>query len=171
MRNVLPTKIPEGPKKYRRVEAWKNPRIRLQMTAREEPFEQAVRLIRKYTPPERKGIAMISRFDNILPFAAGKYSDLPYPDLQWFVISKRERSEVLRYFAEKKPRFVFVDTDIGKNIATEDPAYVITKPIKDEYIARIGRMKLFPALWRRVGPDYVLKEQTPMISVWERKMK
>ena len=150
---------------------WKNPFIEIRSTAEEKLIQKSVDLIKKYTPENQKGIAVFSKYDNILPFAAGKYSDLPYPDLQWFLVSPKEEAEIIRYFEQQKPEYIFVDTDVERNFEYDRPPLLSSKVLLSEYVYRVERLNLLKNLWHKLKINYELKEKTPLLSVWKRKEK
>ena len=150
------------------VEEWKNPKLPIASNAEEKIFQQAIDLIDKYTSNDQKNIAIFSRYDNIIPFAAGKYSALPIHDLQWLLISSKEYNQVTTYFNTQKPKYLFVDTDIERNFEYDRPFIQSPHLIIVEHLFRIGRLKLMQKLWHEIKHDYKLKEKTPLLSVYKR---
>ena len=130
-------------------------------------FQQAIDLIQKYTPEKKKDIAIFSRYDNIIPFAADKYSNLPIQDLQWLLISSKEYHQIIQFFNVKKPKYLFVDTDIERNFEYDRPFIQSPQLIIIEHLFRIGRLKLMQKLWNEIKCNYKLQEKTPLLTVYE----
>ena len=149
------------------VEEWKNPKLPIASNAEEKIFQQAIDLICKYTPKEKNDIAIFSKYDNIIPFAAGKYSNLPIQDLQWLLMSSKEYNQITSYFNNKKPKYLFVDTDIERNFEYDRPFVQYPQVIFVEHLFRVARLKLIQKLWNEIKCNYKLQEKTPLLSVYE----
>ena len=149
------------------MEEWKNPKLQIASNAEEKIFQQAIDLISKYTPNTKKDIAIFSRYDNIIPFAAGKYSNLPIQDLQWLLMSPKEYNQITTYFKTEKPKYLFVDTDIERNFEYDRPFIQSPHLIIVEHLFRVGRLKLMQKLWNEIKCKYKLQEKTPLLSVYE----
>lgn len=147
---------------------WTNPRARVVTTTPEGTFNQAVDLIHRYS--KDPGISIISKYDCILPFLAERYSAMPYPDLQWFIVTPREIAEVARYVGEKKPEYLFVDTDIDRAFRRDEIRHDVPRWLdcREESLMRVMRLQTLRITFDQVRGQYRLVERTPIISVWKR---
>ncbi|HBM16413.1 MAG TPA: hypothetical protein DD381_08755 [Lentisphaeria bacterium] len=159
---------------------WKNPNAKIISTISEYLFNCAITLINKYIPEKEKGIYIYSKYDNIIPFLAGKYSAMAYPDLQWFVMNENMAENVTNKIKKEKPEFIFVDKDIDRNLEYEYQGSLefITNTIQNrdykgafrkESFFRVYRIGYLKILFDKVKHDYILIDSSPLISVWKRR--
>jgi hypothetical protein len=69
-------------------------------------------VIEKYSADARRGIFIISKYDNFLPFISGHYSLMPHCELPYWLITENEIRRAVYAIREGRPEYVFVDTDI-----------------------------------------------------------
>lgn len=147
---------------------WDNPRAQIITTIPEEPFVNSSEIINRYSSD--KSIDIISRYDNLIPFLAGKYSSMPMPDIQWFINKEADLNEIVQYIRIKKPKFLFVDTDIDRSHRYEIPSGIDSESelsLKAEAVARYHRLTYIKKSFDLVRGSYRLKEKGELISVWE----
>lgn len=134
-------------------------------------FQNGVDLIHKYAA-ESNGIYIISEYDNILPFLAHKYSLMPFFDLKWYLLTKKELWKTIDVINAQKPQYLFVDTGIDRNLNDEiiDPNFTEKKisGLNEESIWRVQRLKLLNFVYQSVKVNYTLVESGSLISVYKR---
>lgn len=145
---------------------WISPRISISTTMPEQPFIDASTLIKKYN--QATSIYIISQFDNILPFYADKYSALPYSDLQWFLNTPYESQNVTRILQDKKPEFIFVDSNIESNRSFEQFNSNFSG-LEAESLVRIRRLEALAKIFKSIKDNYLLQEHGAIVSVYRRK--
>ncbi len=146
---------------------WRFERASLVSTIDPEPVRESISLIHKYSAKE-KGLYIISRYDNLLPYLSGRYSLMPFFDMQWHLISGRETTAAVDNIRSHKPDYVFVDTNINN---FEDPwskLFMSTADI-NERISRVGRYRELQKIFAAVSGDYEKIESGTLLSVYARK--
>ncbi|MCX5786128.1 MAG: hypothetical protein NTX59_10610 [Elusimicrobia bacterium] len=145
---------------------WTFKNAKLVSTINPDLFSGAVALIQKYS--EGKGIYIISKYDNILPFLSGRYSLMPHFEMPWYMISDKLGDEVFAKLESMKPEYLFADSDM--NAANPDPwAAVYALPLlKTERPARAGRLMELRELFNKEAPNYKLVEAGSLMSVYRR---
>ena len=151
-----------------KVYTWNFDRARLITTINPEPIRQSMELIKKYSP-EDKGIYIISKYDNLLPFLSARYSLLPYFEMSWHFLSDAESREAVDLLRQRRPQYLFVDTDIDHY--DEDPWESIYSSESDinERASRIGRYAELYKLFQAVKDDYEKVDGGTLLSVYKRK--
>lgn len=149
------------------VHDWSNPRARIRTTMPEIPFTDSVDLIRRHAGGP--GIAIISRFDTVLPFLADTYSDMLVPDLQWFINTPEDRHRIIADLQARLPATLFVDTDIDRHRNYDISPTDWREPRNcSESILRFHRLTQLAVIFEAVRSRYALVETGPLISVWRR---
>ena len=69
-------------------------------------------LIQKYSPGENYGIYIISKYDNLLPFMAGRYSLMPHFSLMGYLLDESSFRRVVGAVKVNAPRYFYADKDI-----------------------------------------------------------
>lgn len=148
---------------------WKNPRAQIVTTTPEDMFDQAAGLIRRYD--RSNGIHILSKYDAVLPFLAERYSAMPFPDLQWFIVSPADVTAVADAVSRDKPEYLFVDTDIDRAFYRDliGPFIPKWRRSQDEALMRAHRLMTLRQVFDQVRGDYQLAETSPLLSVWKRK--
>jgi hypothetical protein len=135
-------------------------------------FEEAVNLIKRYNPKDN-GIFIVSKYDHILPILAGKYSAMPYNELPTNLVSPKEVEVASDAILKHNPAFLFVDSDIGRNLYGEIPKendpVAIQLGLYGEAKARVMVLQGLNDVYARVAGRYVLCESGRLISVYCRK--
>jgi hypothetical protein len=83
-----------------------------------ELFEEAANLIEQYSP-NNKGIYIISKYDNVLPVLAGRYSAMPFNELLISLVSPKEVDMAAQAILTNRPQILFIDSDIGNALDLE----------------------------------------------------
>ncbi len=131
-------------------------------------FINGANLIKEYS--EDKGIYILSKYDNILPFLAKRYSAMPYFEVSNFLVTQSEIQECVDVIIKNKPTYLFVDTDIERNLNTDiiNKAVPELSYLHDESVWRVQRLNLLKDLFNAVHGDYRLIERGYLISVYKR---
>ncbi len=150
---------------------WDFPTAKFVTTMDPMYFRDAVGLINKYE--KRKGIYILSKYDNILPYLAGKYSAMPFVEVGLSLVTGREMKQTIDAINGNRPEFIFIDTDIGRNYLGDvyDPTNKATRWL-ETYVLSSGRAMVlgnFQRLYGEVKDQYQLVERGLLISVYKRK--
>jgi hypothetical protein len=133
-------------------------------------FMDSIALIQEYVPSEN-AIYIISKYDSFLPFLSKKYSAMPFFDLQWFLLTDREVNLCIERIQTQKPQYLFVDTDIERNLNGE----IVTAELRfisgpgEESLVRVQRLNLLMDIFKAVKKDYELVKQGRLLTVYKRK--
>lgn len=159
-----------------KVYQWDFPRAKLQSTMNPQPFQESMILIQRYS--QSKAIYIISQYDNFLPFLAGRYSAMPYLQLDLSIVTKKELAVAIAAIQEAKPQYLFVDSNIKDSHFYEvlDPndAFVkVSDPIElRPYALSLGRaMTLLnlAAVFKGIEQDYQPIYRGALITVYQRR--
>lgn len=150
---------------------WNMERGHFVSTMNPKYFEDSIQLIQKYSP--QNGIYMISKYDAFLPFMAKRYNAMPYIEMSQFLITKNEMQNVIDTVNSKQPEFLFVDTDINRNLNTD---IVNSKApnigyLHNESVWRVQRLNLLKDVFNAVRDDYEPLEKALLVTVYQRKNK
>jgi hypothetical protein len=146
---------------------WDFSRARLLSTINPQPVKESVALIRKYSRDSNSGIYIISKYDNLLPFLAERYSKMPAFYLQDYlrdaVSTKRAVSSILR----ELPEYIYVDSDLEQM-----PNDLWKKLFDDEHIqrereSRFGRYNELKTVFEAVRQNYVCVESAGLLTVYK----
>jgi hypothetical protein len=146
---------------------WQFKNANLISTINPEPLKESIDLIHRYSKTG-KNIYIISKYDNLIPFLAGRYNSISSFDLRWRLLTKSDTEIAINRVFEDKPEYIFVDEDIDK---TDDPwANLFTDDFNiRERFARIGRYKELAKVFNGFARDYQKIETGGVLSVYERK--
>ncbi len=153
-----------------KVYEWKIDKASIISTMNPLYFEQSINLIQKYTPYS-KGVYMISKFDNILPFLSSRYSRMPFFDLSWYLITEKEVKNAINTIKNNNPQYIFVDSDIYRNFKNDiiDSEIPEIGYLSQESIWRVQRLELLDRVFNNISSDYKIVEKGILISVYKRK--
>ena len=149
---------------------WDMERAKFISTMDPRYFERSLRLLALHTQDE-KGIFIISKYDRFIPFIAGRYSAMPFFDLEWFLITQKEIDHTVEFLKEKKPRYLFVDTDIDCDFAQSQ----VVGPkssyagFGSESLWRAERLRCLKTVFDAVRGDYERGEAAELLTVYFRK--
>ena len=154
-----------------RTYEWNLERAQFRSTMNPKDFLDSVSLIQQYANSEN-GIYIISKYDNVLPFLAKKYSAMPFFDVQWVLLTEHEVNLCIERIKAMKPPHLFVDTDIERNLNGE----IIRIPIPRlgdlgyEPLSRVQRLNLLKDVFAAVKDDYELEMSSGLLAVYKRKV-
>ncbi len=138
------------------------------------PFVDSVSLIKEFTEAE-SAVYIISKYDNFIPFLAEKYSAMPFFDVPWFLITAKEIDLCIERLVERKPSYIYVDTDIDRSLNGD---IVVGKfPIEGNYEDGIGiesrmrveRLNLLKTIYAAIKDDYEPVKKGILLTAYKRK--
>ena len=152
------------------VYQWTFDRAKLISTIPPRLIQDSVALIQKYSPKDRPGMYIISRYDGLLPFLAHRFSAMPFFEMISFLYSERERDEAVRRIRDHKPEYLFADRSI--QFPWEDRWAVLNHSefFLKERASHFGRHEVLREIFLRVRDGYEKIEDGGLISVYKRKM-
>ena len=150
------------------VYEWELDRAKLTSTMDPRYFQNGVELIQKYS--QGPSIHVISKYDNFLPFLAGRYSAMPYFEMSKFLISPRETALCVERLLTDRPEYLFVDTDIRRDYAADMVHRFSPLGTLNGYSRyRVAQMQLMQKVFATVQDQYELVEQGLILSVYKRR--
>ena len=154
-----------------RLYHWQFPRANVTTTIETSPVKEAVGLIDDYAGAD-KAVFIISRYDNLLPFLARRYSGMPQFEMPYALIAGKETVEAIESIQKSAPRFLFVDTDIDLRNVPFDPwnKLFFSQFDKNERISRYGRLLELQKIFNCVRDGYEKVAEGRIISVYKRKI-
>ncbi len=162
------------------VYQWSFKRAKLKSTMDPKYFSDSIRIMTKYS--KHRKIYIISKYDNILPFLADKYSGMPFFEVSSFCFSQQEVNQCIDTIKKTKPEYIFIDTDIDRTLNTDivnpngDTGYLgflnvkYEKYLKMESISRVQRLALLKIIFNSVRNDYVPVENGYLITAYRKKI-
>jgi hypothetical protein len=123
---------------------------------------------------------MISKFDNFLPFLAGKYSAMPFNELGTSLLTEKEVRLSIEKIMVDRPFHIFVDAEIARP-SEVTPAYAfalkhidwITTKQPDTFLSRvrnkIAMLDELKHVFAGVKAYYRPLEKGGLLSVYERR--
>jgi hypothetical protein len=158
-----------------RTFTWTLPRAKIVTTIDPVPIQEAVALIDKYSGQQRHGIYLVSKYDSFLPFLSARYSLMPYPELGYSLITERDVRRAVDAITDRRPEYIFVDTDIDTYSSGADPSAVDpwsklfnNKNSNRERASRLGRMVELRRVYESVASGYVKIDGGRLISVYRK---
>lgn len=133
-------------------------------------FENSANLIQKFST--EPAIHIVSKYDNILPFLAKKYSAMPFSELAKFLSTPRELALSIEKIRQDRPLYLFVDTDIERDYTMDvlDPRIPPhLNNLQWFSVKRVKWQELLQKVFMAVKDDYEPVEQGMLISVYRRK--
>jgi len=149
---------------------WDTKNTGIRTTMNPKYFSNAVDLINKYIPKKEKGITLISQYDCLLPFLANKYSDLPYFDISQYLITEKEKDNVINRIKATKPEYIFVDSDI--NAPYEFDIVPISESgtgLHEESRMRVYTLNAIRDIFLAVKDAYTPIDEGTLITAYRRK--
>lgn len=148
--------------------AWTFPRATVVSTGDPAPIAESLAQIERYSSPGDRRVAIVSVFDNLLPFLAGRHSVFSHFDLQWALITAEERARAVEALRSARPAYVFVGREVEGDVA--DPRDVCCGvDTTDELESARGRIGEMARVFAAVADDYERIETGPLLSVYRRK--
>lgn len=152
---------------------WSFKKVDFKTTMDPKFFMDSVQLINAYEPSHR--LYLISKYDDLLPVLANKYSGMVYSQLALNLVTDLEMRKTIERIQTLKPRFLFVDTDIlrpqvGDIYNNKDIVSTVLTPIGDYSKGRAMMLENMKSVFLAIEGDYRLIARSPLISVYERKI-
>jgi hypothetical protein len=146
---------------------WDMDRARFKSTMDPAFFMDSTRLIRKYSQG-RNAVHIISKYDNFLPFLAGKFSAMPFFDVPWFLVTEKEVERCVSSLRQAGPEYLFVDTDIERSLNGEvlNPKEFAMWTLHDESLQRVQRLEKLRKVFEAVKGDYKPVERGVLLTVY-----
>ncbi|TRZ97502.1 MAG: hypothetical protein D4R81_12390 [Nitrospiraceae bacterium] len=154
-----------------RTYEWNLERAQFRSTMDPKYFVDSVSLIQQYANSEN-GIYIISKYDNVLPFLAKRYSAMPFFDVPWMLLTENEVRLCVESIKTKKPPYLFVDTDIERNLNGEivSARIPLVSDPGGESLLRVQRLSLLKEVFAAVKDDYGLEMSSGLLTVYKRKI-
>ena len=153
--------------------SWELDRARVISTVDPTPIQEAIKLIRKYSQQKDPGIYLISKYDNILPFLAGRYSLMPHFELAYSLFSEDMIEEAADRIKSNQPEYIFADANLEMIRAEQsyDPwsKIFVSKFDRTERISRLNRYLGLQKLFKAVQGRYQKIEEGEMLWVYKQK--
>ncbi len=146
---------------------WPFPRARVISTADPAPIAASLAQVERYSGPAERGICILSVFDNLIPFLAGRHSIFPHFDLQWALLTEEERRRAVEVVAGARPRYLFVGREVEGDVA--DPWDACGNGMDPERESARGRVDELRRVLDAVSADYERVETGPLLSVYRRR--
>ena len=151
---------------------WQFAKADLISTINPVPLQEAISQLQKYSG-NNPGIFILSQYDNILPFLAGKYSAMPHFELPYYLVSMKEEKHIVKLIRKEKPRYIFVDSGISYPFKFES-FDLWTRLFDDRFSllerqARFGRMQVLQNVFNAISGDYVKIDERQLISVYMKR--
>ncbi len=134
-----------------RTYAWQIPRARLIATVNPEVVQEAVDLIRHYSPEKDMRVYILSKYDSLLPFLSDRYSAMPFFEVSAFLFSEKEYRMVLNRLKDDKPRYLIVDTNIADYTSDRWANVYPGRFFARERASRLGRYELLYRLFQALS--------------------
>ncbi len=136
-------------------------------------FSDAAGLIGKYS--RENGIYIISKYDGILPFLSKRYSAMPFFEVNNFLVTSKEIQLCIDTINKAKPEYLFVDTDINRNLNTDiindktQGYFSGLDSMHEESVWRVQRLNLLKIIFHAVRDDYQPIEKGYLVTVYRKK--
>jgi hypothetical protein len=152
-----------------RVYRWQFPRAKVITTINPSSVAEAISLMNKCTEADN-GVFIISRYDNLLPFLARKYSRMPHFQLPYALVSREDTAAAVESIEKNCARFLFVDTDIDLAYEPFDPwnKLFLDEFVRKERASRYGRLVELKKVFDGVRNSYRRIAKGKLVSVYER---
>jgi hypothetical protein len=148
---------------------WPFETARLVSTMDPQLFINAVSLIKRYASGH--SIYIISRYDDLLPVLAGKYSAMPYNELLTNVITVNDADNLAKQLKQIKPLYLFVDTDIERNFNSDiynaDDPFTKYLRLNDYSNDRAYVMDRIKNVYQRIKSDYRPVAKSELLTVYK----
>lgn len=151
------------------VQNWSFKYGSFQTTMEPQLFSEAVHLIERYEP--NTSMYLISKYDTILPVLAHRYNALPVMNTVLDLLSYLDIDRCIQAIATNRPRYVFVDTDILRDLRNDIwlPSSFVSDHIYKESYGRVQAIKNMRKLYEGIQSDYEVLQKGSLITVYKRK--
>jgi len=147
---------------------WQFPTASFITTMDPSPFIESVNTIQKYCFENQ--IYLLSKYDNILPFLAGKYNGLPFIETLSYLIVYEDIQNVIDTIQRNKPIYLFVDTDIlrDKSFDSVDAGVKYLGYLSGRSFLRANKLNLLKQIFLAVEKEYIPVTRGSLITVYQR---
>lgn len=147
---------------------WNLSKAKFLSTMNPKYFTDSIELLEKYSKND-KGVYMISKYDHFIPFIANRYSNMPYLNLEWYILSDKELNTVIDFIREEKPQILYVDKNIISRDVNLYSPYSELSFQNFERQAHIERLKNLVQIFEAVKDDYEAVDSSYLLTVYRRK--
>ena len=149
-----------------RVYNWDFDSAKLKSTINPKFISDNLDLIDRYS--SNNGIYILSKYDHLFTIVGRKYSEMPYFDLSWYLLSQKEVNQCIEMLEDKKPKYIYVDNVIADNkLIINSNTYFGAD--HSESLLRYKRLRELQKVFDAVKHDYKLVDTSSLISVYVRK--
>ncbi len=148
--------------------AWQFDRARVTSTIDPGPIQESIELIHKYSENE-KGIYIISKYDNLLPFLSHRFSEMTYYEMTWHLFSDKEVTDAILKIQSAKPYYLFADRVIDKPMFDPWSKLFNNEETRMERASRFGRYSELKKIFDAIIGDYRMVDQGGLIAVYQRR--
>jgi hypothetical protein len=161
----------DGNFKDHKIYRWEFERARVVCTIDPGLIQESIDFIDKYSRSDHPSIHLISKYDCLLPFLAGKCSAMGFFELGSFIFSEKESGSAINAIRRDEPEYIFVDSNIEE---TSDNLW--SKMYRSDYAdreraSRLGRYVVLRNIFGAIEDDYQEVEKGSLISVYKRRPK
>lgn len=152
-----------------RVFDWKIGAGGLRSTADPQFFAHDVSMIRAAAP--RRRVFMISQYQDVLLFLAGKDTGFPWTDLMMSLVTEKELSTAAAAIRRDRPAVLIVDRDIARSRVGDivNGADPLIGYVQAGSLQRAGIVQNLDVLFNRVKGDYRLVKSGDLVDVYVRR--
>jgi hypothetical protein len=150
---------------------WNFERAKLITTIDPEPIQEAISLIQKYYFVPDSGIYIISKYDNLIPFLAKRYSLMPHFSMSGYLLNEQVTSKTISLIINNRPEYIFVDSDIELKPFDPWSSMFNDEGARGERESRFGRYLELRKIFDAVKDGYVSLESSEILTVYKRKIK
>lgn len=134
-------------------------------------FAEAKETMRRWEP--QKGVYVISQFDTLLTWLAGKYSLMPHADLVSYLSGPPALEATVDLLRKQRPEILFVDSCIECSLATlqtsRESLLGINPALSRRIREKVDRLKQLQDVFAAVKQDYERVDGSGLVSVYRRK--
>jgi len=152
---------------------WSFDSLKVKSTMNPQPFMEAVALLRNATASQNP-VFILSEFDSLLLFLAGRNNAMPHFELPTFLNSPKHLNLVIDALKNQKPQTLIVDSCIAcsavpyhltRSIPGVHPAYF------NRSIHKVDRLQQLRKIYHAIAEDYIVAEgqSTAMLTVLKRR--
>jgi len=150
---------------------WNLERAHLISTINPQLIKESVSLITKYSPGINSGIYIISKYDNLLPFLAKRYSKLPSFYLQGYLRDKISTGRTVSLILKDLPEYIYVDSDWDSVLSDPWGRIFNERSLRLERQSRFERYGELRKVFDAVKQDYVYVDSAGLLTVYKRDTK
>jgi hypothetical protein len=155
------------------VYQWDFKRAKLISTINPQPIADSLALIQKYSPVENSGAYIISKYDNLLPFLANRYSLMPHFALAGYLLNEKASHMAIDTIMINVPLYLYVDRDIETKPNDLWASMMSVGKYKGfldhERAARFERYGLLKNIFEAVKDKYVKIDEKGLLAVYKRE--